>query len=61
MQIYAAGVNGYRMNPIWKNQKQDKQYVYNIFDNDIDLHDTDKEVLFKFITLLLVDNNIEFL
>ena len=28
MQIYAAGVNGYRMNPIWKNQKQHKQYVY---------------------------------
>ena len=49
MQIYAAGLNGYRSTPIWKKPKENEQYVYNISDDDIDLHDTDNEVLFKFI------------
>ncbi|PWA33433.1 replication protein A 70 kDa DNA-binding subunit B [Artemisia annua] len=43
-EIYAAGLNGYRSTPILKKPKQNEQYVYNISDDDIDLHDTDNEV-----------------
>ncbi|PWA74382.1 replication protein A 70 kDa DNA-binding subunit C [Artemisia annua] len=43
-EIYAAGLNGYRSTPIWKKPKENEQYVYNISDDDVDLHDTDNEV-----------------
>ncbi|PWA96919.1 replication protein A 70 kDa DNA-binding subunit C [Artemisia annua] len=42
-EIYAAGLNGYRSTPIWKKPKENEQYVYNISDDDVDLHDTDNE------------------
>ncbi|PWA56276.1 nucleic acid-binding, OB-fold protein [Artemisia annua] len=44
-EIYAAGLNGYRSTLILKKPKQSEQYVYNISDDDIDLHDTDYEVV----------------
>ncbi|PWA40629.1 replication protein A 70 kDa DNA-binding subunit C [Artemisia annua] len=42
-EIYAAGLNGYRSTPIWKKPKENEQYVYNISDDDVDLHVTDNE------------------
>ncbi|PWA43147.1 replication protein A 70 kDa DNA-binding subunit D [Artemisia annua] len=44
-EIYAAGVSGYLNNPNWNNQKQNTPYVYNISDDDVDLHDTDNEIV----------------
>ncbi|PWA61264.1 hypothetical protein CTI12_AA375940 [Artemisia annua] len=41
--IYAAGLNGYRITPISKKQNDNDQYVYNISDDGVDLHDTDNE------------------
>ncbi|PWA95520.1 disease resistance-responsive (dirigent-like protein) family protein [Artemisia annua] len=43
LDIYAAGVSGYLNTPNWNNQKQNTPYVYNISDDDVDLHDTDNE------------------
>ncbi|PWA35985.1 replication protein A 70 kDa DNA-binding subunit B [Artemisia annua] len=44
-EMYAAGVSGYLNTPNWNNQKQNTLYVYNISDDDVDLHDTDNEVV----------------
>ncbi|PWA95088.1 AAA+ ATPase domain-containing protein [Artemisia annua] len=42
-EIYAAGLNGYRITPISNKQNDNDQYVYNISDDGVDLRDTDNE------------------